>query len=74
MSLKWESLPFQLPDKMPDALRSNFRKPLRSKVPGGWLVFVYGCAVGELGSWGLGFGGLTFYPDPDHEWDGDSLP
>ena len=36
----------------------------RAKVPGGWLVQVYqpdGC-------------GITFYPDPEHEWDGGSLP
>ena len=31
----------------------------RAKVPGGWLV-----ACGS---------GVTFYPDPGHEWDGASL-
>jgi hypothetical protein len=31
----------------------------RAKVPGGWLV-AYGT-------------GLTFYPDPGHEWDGASV-
>src|SRR6185503_6634083 len=31
---------------------------LRTKVPGGWLV-----AVGS---------GVTFYPDPEHAWDGTS--
>jgi hypothetical protein len=34
---------------------------LRAKVPGGWLI---AAASGA---------GLTFYPDPDHEWDGTSL-
>ena len=37
----------------------------RSRVPGGWLVF----------TWTPGKGGLTsstFYPDPDHTWDGGS--
>jgi hypothetical protein len=35
---------------------------LRAKVPGGWLLaFASGT-------------GLTFYPDPGHEWDGASLP
>ena len=34
---------------------------LRAKVPGGWLI-----AAGSGA-------GLTFYPDPDHEWDGTSL-
>jgi hypothetical protein len=30
----------------------------RAKVPGGWLI---ACGTG-----------VTFYPDPDHEWDGSS--
>jgi hypothetical protein len=34
---------------------------LRAKVPGGWLI---AAASGT---------GLTFYPDPRHEWDGTSL-
>jgi len=33
----------------------------RAKVPGGWLVLVLHNTQG-----------LTFYPDPDHEWDGAS--
>ncbi len=36
----------------------------RAKVPGGWLVW-----TGRYDQ-----GGLTFYPDPNHEWDGNSLP
>lgn len=36
----------------------------RTKVPGGWLLYVY---------WGEG-SGLTFCPDPEHKWDGNSLP
>jgi hypothetical protein len=35
----------------------------RSKVPGGWLVF-----AGSNGA----ISGVTFYPDPKHEWKGDS--
>ncbi len=36
----------------------------RAKVPGGWLVAI-----------SLTYGaGVTFYPDPDHLWDGNSLP
>jgi hypothetical protein len=36
----------------------------RAKVPGGWLVFLWdSCGVG-----------LTFYPDPQHKWDGGTLP
>lgn len=34
----------------------------RSKVPGGWLVLVI-----------HNTNGLTFYPDPEHKWDGGSL-
>ena len=34
----------------------------RTAVPGGWLISQ------------SGIGGLVFLPDPDHEWDGDSLP
>ncbi len=41
---------------------SVYKKPMmRAKVPGGWLV-VYGKDF------------ITFYPDPDHKWDGSSLP
>ena len=32
----------------------------RSRVPGGWLIFTYKG----------GLGGATFYPDPNHTWDG----
>lgn len=32
----------------------------RAKVPGGWLI-----SAGQ---------GTTFYPDPQHQWDGSSLP
>ena len=34
----------------------------RTKVPGGWLVLVM-----------HNTSGLTFYPDPEHKWDGGSL-
>ena len=34
----------------------------RTKVPGGWLVLVI-----------HNTSGLTFYPDPEHKWDGWSL-
>ncbi len=32
----------------------------RAKIPGGWLV--------------LGAYGVCFVPDPEHNWDGRSLP
>jgi hypothetical protein len=34
----------------------------RAKVPGGWLLLVIHNATGT-----------TFYPDPEHRWDGGSL-
>lgn len=34
----------------------------RAKVPGGWLIL-----VGDSSS-----RSVTFYPDPDHEWDGST--
>jgi hypothetical protein len=36
----------------------------RAKVPGGWLVLF---CFGDGSS-------ITFMPDPDHLWDGSSLP
>jgi len=36
----------------------------RAKIPGGWLV-------GRPDSGGTG---TTFVPDPEHKWDGSSLP
>jgi hypothetical protein len=38
----------------------------RAKVPGGWLVYIH--LDPDCG------GGVTFYPDPGHKWDGGSLP
>jgi len=39
-------------------------KIMRAKIPGGWLV------LSENGF----SGGITFVPDPNHEWNGESLP
>jgi hypothetical protein len=38
---------------------------LRVPVPGGWLVYASNSYHQH--------GGLTFYPDPDHLWDGGSM-
>jgi hypothetical protein len=35
----------------------------RTKVSGGWLVLVM-----------HNTSGLTYFPDPEHKWDGTSLP
>ena len=45
---------------------SAARNVSRAKIPGGWLVCL------ESGS--VRSSGLTFVPDPNHEWDGGSLP
>lgn len=46
-----------------EELQSNL-KTRRTKVPGGWLVALTGASVSSV----------TFYPDPEHQWDGASLP
>lgn len=43
----------------------ELRPPMRrAKIPGGWLIMAGGNE--EIG--------ITFYPDPQHKWDGSSLP
>ena len=37
----------------------------RAKVPGGWFIRTTELTQG---------GGAFFYPDPEHLWDGSSLP
>jgi hypothetical protein len=46
-------------EEVPTKMLYVYRLP----VPGGWLVFA------ALSSGG----GLTFYPDPEHEWDGGAV-
>ena len=40
----------------------------RAKVPGGWFV----CII--YVSSNVGGPSMVFYPDPEHKWDGGSLP
>lgn len=64
MVLKWEqveSVQKQLRDG-----RQYGATVFRAKVPGGWFVRVEGGGSGTTS----GF----FYPDPEHTWDGSSLP
>lgn len=51
----------------------------RAKVPGGWFVWATNVNVETLNNWSnwqsrfpVPFSGLTFYPDPDHVWDGST--
>ena len=39
-------------------------KIYRAKVPGGWLILLSRSMENAI----------TFYPDPQHAWDGSSLP
>ncbi|HGS4540647.1 hypothetical protein [Vibrio parahaemolyticus] len=43
------------------------QKSYRTKVPGGWLVSVQNYNPNGIGC------GVTFLPDPEHLWDGNSL-
>ncbi|MBF9000558.1 hypothetical protein [Vibrio nitrifigilis] len=43
------------------------RYSYRTKIPGGWLI-----ATCEADSDGIG-SGVTFIPDPDHQWNGNSI-
>lgn len=45
--------------------KGNSQTAYRTKVPGGWFV--------SFGDKHNGTGGAFFYPDPNHEWDGNSL-
>ena len=70
--LKWEMLAGNA------ALTTQFKaappsRVHRSKIPGGWLVETYRPSFrdGLLAANGVG---LTFVPDPEHKWDGNSLP
>jgi len=42
----------------------------RARVPGGWLVIVYN-GNDEQNSYAKS---VAFYPDPNHSWNGNSLP
>jgi len=64
-ALKWEKLEGR---KVRGFRFFGYRWHLfRTPVPGGWLV---------MSPPGGSFGGpeIAFYPDPDHKWDGSSLP
>jgi hypothetical protein len=44
-------------------VNADYANAFRAKVPGGWLV------VTKSNSGG----GVAFYPDPEHKWDGGSV-
>ena len=50
-----------------EELKSNRFHVLRTAVPNGWLVYVYHPRE-TVGERIVSEGGVTFYPDPGHEW------
>lgn len=42
---------------------------VRAKVPGGWIICISASERSET----EGANGVTFVPDPNHTWDGNSL-
>ncbi len=66
--LKWEVLKEKWRMDDGSVIEVNSRNS-RAKVPGGWVVF-----RNIEGSGGYPVAGMCFLPDPNHEWDGQSLP
>ncbi|HZH98677.1 MAG TPA: hypothetical protein VEX38_06870 [Fimbriimonadaceae bacterium] len=62
MALRWHKLPVAEP-------RHDFvhGTVYRAMVPGGWLISLFWSASH------CGGPTVTFYPDPNHEWDGSTL-
>lgn len=63
-ALDLKTLPLSYDGNKPGRLTTWATKAFRAKVPGGWFVVTCG---------NNGLSGLTFYPDPKHEWNGGSL-
>lgn len=63
--LDFQRLRLAYDGKSENLLKRLVTRLYRAKVPGGWLLATSG---------GQGLSGVTFYPDPRHEWDGGSLP
>jgi hypothetical protein len=73
MILQWESIDSvlvgysELGELKIDCVLNPLGSYKRTKVPGGWFVL-----------WHLAdrphFSGMIYYPDPEHKWDGNSVP
>ena len=59
--LRFKRLKAELVSESGDLMYTN--TTWRAKIPGGWLV-----------GWPGSNDGMTFVPDPEHTWDGNSLP
>lgn len=64
-TLRWEALEetYDAPEHPPNSYRGY---TYRASVPGGWLVAVWAGDTQLDHAWG---GGLTFVPDPQHQWE-----
>jgi hypothetical protein len=73
--LVWEGLvPRNSPEQPREVGFYGVRQVRRAKVPGGWLVATFMDQIGHVETYkSLGSGGVTFYPDPNHTWNGASL-
>jgi len=72
-SLDWERLGGKVSGR--DVGPGSTPRGYRTKIIGGWLVEVSRQTTGGTGGQGGGAGvGLAFVPDPEHKWDGNSLP
>jgi hypothetical protein len=68
-TLVWERL------KVSGVDTSTAPRVYRCKIHGGWLLETSRSRGSFGGQSGGGIGvGLTFIPDPEHKWDGNSLP
>lgn len=59
MKVTWESIDCKCEGR--NLLLRGVFQIYRAEVPGGWLIM----SEGET---------ITFYPDPGHQWDGNSPP
>ena len=61
VELLWENTRSKMFHEGDKAIRYKSWSPIRTKVPGGWLVTWYYKGMDNVRS-------LTFVPDPNHEW------
>ncbi len=59
-TMEWEAIPGVVKGKL-GLLNPSTMTLFRTRVPGGWIL-----CIDTFGA--------TFYPDPGHKWDGNSLP
>ncbi len=65
MKVEWEKIESKWREGTKHGFGEDSGTVYRAKVLGGWFVVWWN---------NLPVGGPFFYPDPKHEWDGNSLP